>query len=108
MRILRLTVSLLFIAVLCLYIVFNVRDARRDKTYPVISFESEQITVPLDATADDMLAGVSAFDEKDGDLSDKVIVESFRDEPVNVNVVVGTKRIPVTLKPHSYELISIK
>ncbi|MCQ2456537.1 MAG: DUF5011 domain-containing protein, partial [Clostridia bacterium] len=42
-----------------------------------ISFESEQITVPLDATADDMLAGVSAFDEKDGDLSDKVIVESI-------------------------------
>ena len=40
--------------------------------------------------------------------NDKVIVESFRDEPVNVNVVVGTKRIPVTLKPHSYELISIK
>lgn len=40
--------------------------------------------------------------------NDKVIVESFRDEPVNVNVVVGTKKIPVTLKPHSYELISIK
>lgn len=40
--------------------------------------------------------------------NDKVIVESFRDTPVDVTVVAGTKRIPVTLKPHSYELVDIK
>lgn len=40
--------------------------------------------------------------------NDKVIVESFRDEVCSATVVVGDKRIPVTLKPHSFELIDIK
>ncbi len=40
--------------------------------------------------------------------NDKVIVESFLDEPVSVKVVVGDRKIPVLLKPHSYELIDIK
>jgi len=40
--------------------------------------------------------------------NDKVIVESFLDKPVTVKVVVGDKKIPVTLKPHSFELVDIK
>lgn len=40
--------------------------------------------------------------------NDKVIVESFRDEVCTATVVVGNKRIPVTLKPHTFELIDIK
>lgn len=40
--------------------------------------------------------------------NDKVIVESFRDEVCQATVVVGNKRVPVTLKPHSFELIDIK
>ena len=40
--------------------------------------------------------------------NDKVIVQSFLDEPVSVKVVVGDRKIPVLLKPHSYELIDIK
>ncbi|MBR3012919.1 MAG: hypothetical protein IKH60_06340 [Bacteroidales bacterium] len=40
--------------------------------------------------------------------NDKVIVESFRDEPCEATVVVGDRRIPVSLKPHSFELIDIK
>ncbi|MCR4569207.1 MAG: hypothetical protein K5661_02265 [Bacteroidales bacterium] len=38
----------------------------------------------------------------------KAIVESFRDEPCQVTVVAGERRIPVLLKPHSFELIDIK
>ena len=40
--------------------------------------------------------------------NDKVIVESFLDETVTVKVVTADKAIPVTLKPHSFELIDIK
>ncbi len=40
--------------------------------------------------------------------NDKVIVESFLDETVTVKVVTADKTIPVTLKPHSFELIDIK
>ncbi|MDO4948855.1 MAG: hypothetical protein Q4E55_01610 [Bacteroidales bacterium] len=40
--------------------------------------------------------------------NDKAIVESFLDEPVSVDVVVGQKKIPVSLKPHSFQLIDLK
>jgi hypothetical protein len=40
--------------------------------------------------------------------NDKVIVESFRDEACTAFVVVGDRRIPVVLKPHSCERIGIK
>ncbi len=40
--------------------------------------------------------------------NDKVIVESFLDETVTVKVVTADKTIPVTLKPHSFELLDIK
>lgn len=38
--------------------------------------------------------------------NDKAIVESFLDEPVTVTVVAGEKKQEVTLKPHSFELVS--
>ena len=40
--------------------------------------------------------------------NDKVIVESFRDETCSVFVCVGDRKIPVVLKPHSFELVDIK
>ena len=40
--------------------------------------------------------------------NDKVIVESFLDETVTVKVVTADKAIPVTLKPHSFELLDIR
>ena len=40
--------------------------------------------------------------------NDKAIVESFLDETVTVKLVYGDKSVPVTLKPHSFELIDIK
>lgn len=77
MRILRITVATLFIVVTCLFILFKIRYSKLDKTYPVITFDSDRISVPLDAKDADILAGVSAYDEKDGDISDKIIVESI-------------------------------
>ncbi len=38
--------------------------------------------------------------------NDKAIVESFLDEPVTVTVIAGDKRQEVSLKPHSFELVS--
>ena len=77
MRILRITIAALFVVTLGLYIYFTVQHTRSDKTYPVITLDSDTITVPVEATDEDMLAGVHAYDGKDGDISDRVIVESI-------------------------------
>ena len=48
-----------------------------DKTLPVITIEEEMIEVSLKATDEELLKGVTAHDEKDGDLTDKIIIESI-------------------------------
>ena len=77
MRILRLTVLSLFLIVLAAYILLNVQDSLSDKTYPIINADSDYITVPLNATNEDLLKGITAYDEKDGDITDKIIIESI-------------------------------
>ncbi len=76
MRILRLTVLSLFLIVFAIYIALNVKESLSDKTYPIINAASDVITVPLDASDEDLLRGITAWDEKDGDITGKIIVES--------------------------------
>ena len=49
---------------------------KNDETIPEIKIESEILEVAIDATNEDLLKGVTAFDKKDGDLTSEVIVES--------------------------------
>ena len=74
MRIIVL-IAFFFISVasLALYVSEKVNT---DKTIPVITLEEEIIEVSLKATDEEMLAGVTAYDEKDGDLTDRIIIES--------------------------------
>ena len=44
---------------------------------PVISFESDSISLPISAKDTDMLAGVHATDAEDGDISGDVFIESL-------------------------------
>lgn len=77
MKILRLVVSLIFVVTTALYAYFLVTEKiKNDETLPVITLKEEVLEVDIDATKEDLLSGVTAFDEKDGDLTDKVIVES--------------------------------
>ncbi len=48
-----------------------------DKTFPVITVEEEMIEVSLKATDEELLKGITAYDEKDKDLTDKIIIESI-------------------------------
>lgn len=54
-----------------------VAERRTDTTYPEISFDSETLRVPVDAGEAALLSGVTAYDKKDGDLTDRIIVESI-------------------------------
>jgi hypothetical protein len=47
-----------------------------DNTIPIIKVEEEMIEVSLKAKDEELLKGVTASDEKDGDLTDKIILVS--------------------------------
>lgn len=48
-----------------------------DRTIPQITVEEEMIEVSLKATDEELLKGVTAYDEKDKDLTDRIIIESI-------------------------------
>ncbi len=77
-RLIRIAVSVLFAVTLAAFSYFYIgHELSLDETLPVITVENDSIEVSISATDDDLLKGVTAFDEKDGDLTDKVIVESI-------------------------------
>ncbi|MBE6790154.1 MAG: DUF5011 domain-containing protein [Ruminococcaceae bacterium] len=77
-KFLRITVSLVFLAVFAVFMVFYVKtNLETDKTIPVITLDKDYIEVSVDANNDKLLKGVTAFDEKDGDITSQIIVESI-------------------------------
>lgn len=78
MRLFRLCVAGLFGVMLILFsIVFINKLINTDKTVPTIKIEEKEIWIPVSATESEMLAGVTAYDEKDGDLTDNVIIQNL-------------------------------
>ena len=47
-----------------------------DRTSPVITMDADSITVSVEGGEEAILQGVTAKDEKDGDLTDKIFIES--------------------------------
>ncbi len=107
MRILRIVVTAIFIVVTIVFVGFYVNEKfNKDTTIPVITIEDELLVVNLNADKKEFLKGVTAEDGKDGDLTDKIIVESvsrFIDDGVckvtyavcdsNNNVATATRKI---------------
>ena len=77
MRAVRILLFVLAAAVTLLYGAVCVKDAFfTDKTPPVLSFDSETVSVSVSDGNDALLAGVTARDDTDGDLSGEVMVRS--------------------------------
>lgn len=75
MRYIRLVVVLLFFIGAGIKGVAEVNEHFfTDKSYPVISSTSDTITVNCDYTDEDLLQGLSATDEKDGDITGNIMV----------------------------------
>ncbi len=86
MRILRILVLFIFIVTTAIFATVYVDEKlSTDDTIPVITIEQDLIEVSFNATDEELLQGVTAYDEKDKDITDKLIVESvskFLDEGV--------------------------
>lgn len=78
MRIFRTSAIVLFVLVLGLYLAAHyINIARLDTTMPEISYEAQVLEVSVNADTAELLHDVTASDKKDGDLTDKVIVEKI-------------------------------
>lgn len=67
----------LFVVTLAAFIIFSVIEKiTTDTTQPEITVDSEVLEISVKDKESVLLEGVSAEDKKDGDLTDKVIVES--------------------------------
>ena len=77
MKILRITVIVIFVAVTAVFLRTYIGEKLNyDETIPVITVDSDIIEVSFRAGDEELKQGVTATDGKDGDITDKVIVES--------------------------------
>lgn len=53
------------------------RNMNRDDTLPVITADSDTLEIPCQYTQDQLLAGVTASDAKDGDLTGQIMTGTF-------------------------------
>ena len=77
MKILQRIVVAAFAFSLCLFAVFYIIEIREDKTVPKLTVNSDILDISLDADEKEMLTGVTAYDEKDGDLTSRIMIESI-------------------------------
>lgn len=56
----------------------NNRNAARDVTAPVITSKEDVIKVKINASDEELLAGLVATDDVDGDISDNIIIEKIQ------------------------------
>lgn len=77
MRIFRTAVCVVFAVVTALFGFLYVKDKLgTDSSVPVITVADGVSEVSVNITDEELLDGVTAYDEKDGDITDKLIVES--------------------------------
>ena len=87
-RILTVSLVLLMLAAL-LWAGYNLyREAASAGAPPVITFDSDTISFPINSDSSAMLSGVHATDAEDGDLSSEVFVESISRKNADGSVTV--------------------
>ena len=77
-RLLRGVSIAAFAAAVLLFAAAQVNEQmNRDDTLPTSTADSDTLEIPCEDTTEQLLAGVSAYDEADGDLTSQVLVGSF-------------------------------
>lgn len=77
MKWLRRITLFLFSVVIVAFVVFSfIEKKTEDTTIPVINVETDSIEISIEDDKSALLKGVTAYDKKDGDISDKVLVET--------------------------------
>ena len=78
MKQIKIAVLALFVCSVAVFSVFTIRDFLETKDQlPVIEAEQDTISVPIDATDEQLCAGLRATDAEDGDLTDGILVTNI-------------------------------
>ncbi len=78
MKLLQKITLVLFSVMLVAFIGFSIIERfKTDNTIPVISMETDVLEISVKDGEEVLLQGIKAFDEKDGDITDQVLVESM-------------------------------
>lgn len=80
MRLIRRITIVVFVIVAAIFLYNLFEDYRnQDKSYPEFSIADETaiLQVSVNATDEELKTGVTAFDKKDGDLTNQIIIESI-------------------------------
>lgn len=77
MRNLRIAILIFFCVVSVLFTAAYIRERMTtDYNAPVIQVDSDTLRIPVSATEEDLLAGMTAYDNLDGDVTDTLVVVS--------------------------------
>ncbi|MCF0229405.1 MAG: hypothetical protein HUJ76_06905 [Parasporobacterium sp.] len=78
MRIYRRIFIVAFVLMIIIFGIFFLKEkSKQDDTYPVITIDNYELEVSLTPSDEELKQGVTALDAKDGDLTDRVVVESI-------------------------------
>lgn len=89
MRLLRYIILASFIIVGGIYgVVFAREKFTEDSVAPVIQAEADEITVSVEATDEELMQGLTASDDKDGDVTSSIVVVSKNDF-----ITKGTRKV---------------
>lgn len=78
MKVLRISVAVLFLITTAVFSFIYINELSDSKdSAPVITLETDVLEVSVNATEQDLLKGVTAFDKEDGDLTNEIIIESI-------------------------------
>ena len=110
MKAFRNTVIVLFSLSLLVFLYSEIFvNLKKDTTYPEIVCDSGLVKVNVTKGEKEFLKGVTAFDEKDGDLTDRIIVESLSNlidkNTVNVTYAVYDNDNHVTHYKRNVQLV---
>ena len=78
MKFVRTSVVIIFILALGAFGLSKVVYMRnRDTSVPVIASDREVLEIPCDYTEEQLVEGLTAYDEKDGDLTSEIVAAIF-------------------------------
>ena len=80
MRLARIILTICFVIAAAAYGFTEVKDrVFTDHTSPVITADTDELTVSITASEEDLMAGLTASDDKDGDVTDSIVVTGVSD-----------------------------
>ena len=92
--------ALIAVIILIFVVIIIMINAGIDKTSPVISIKNKEITVKVSDKEDVLLEGVTAKDDKDGDLTKSIVVEAISDFHSN-GARMGTRTVTYAVSDSS-------